>query len=510
MSGGSTDKNTDVRKPLLISPLFRQDGLMTAAPAALRFDEDRCYDALVSRDRRFDGQFIAAITSTGIYCRPSCPAPVRPKKQNVRIFATAAAAQQAGFRSCKRCRPDAAPGSPEWDLRGDLVGRAMRMIERGEVDRVGVGGVAAQLFISERHLNRIVNDALGASPVALARAQRANLARVLLETTTMPVTDTAFAAGFSSVRQFNDTMRAVYDRTPSEIRKARKTSSSMPKLESNVELRLWLPAREPIDHSWMFGFLADHGLPGISSGTDSSFERTLRLSGGNGHVQVVADKLDHAGVWATFTLEHISDLSDAIARVRRLFDLDADPHHIDETLGTDPVVGPLRRQRPGIRVPGSVDGFEAAIGAIVGQQISVAGARTMLGRIVTAANHDVEEGSRALFPSPDELAELNLATIGLTNARQRTIRSLTDAVRSDGLVLDMGVDRAETRAQLLALPGIGPWTTDVIAMRALGDTDVMLASDLIVKRRLDALAITNTDHLAPWRSYAACTLWATR
>lgn len=481
--------------------------MSTAKP--LRFDEDRCYHALLSRDRRFDGQFIAAITSTGIYCRPSCPAPVRPKRKNVQVYATAAAAQLAGFRSCKRCRPDAAPGSPEWDQRGDLVGRAMRLIERGEVDRVGVAGVAAQLFVSERHLNRVLNEALGAGPIALARAQRANLARVLLETTTMSVTDTAFASGFSSVRQFNDTMRAVYDRTPSAIRKARLSSVGKPSA-GGVELRLWLPAREPMDHAWMFGFLGGHGLPGVSSGTDTSFERTLRLASGDAHVSVEADPKNAAGVWATFTLEHISDLSDAIARIRRLFDLDADPHHIDETLGIDPIIGPLRRERPGVRVPGAVDGFEAAIGAIIGQQISVAGARTLVGRVVAAANVNAGAGDRIYFPTAQQVADLDLSAIGLTTARQRTIRSLAEAVLHDDLVLDLGVDRSLVREQLLALPGIGPWTADVIAMRALGDTDVMLAGDLVIKRRLDALGISSTDHLAPWRSYAACTLWATR
>jgi len=478
------------------------------APAPLRFDEDRCYDALLSRDRRFDGQFIAAITSTGIYCRPSCPAPVRPKRKNVQVFATAAAAQLAGFRSCKRCRPDAAPGSPEWDQRGDLVGRAMRLIERGEVDRVGVAGVASQLFVSERHLNRVLNQALGAGPIALARAQRANLARVLLETTTMTVTDTAFASGFSSVRQFNDTMRAVYARTPTEIRKARVKSSGTP--STGVELRLWLPAREPIDHAWMFNFLAGHSLPGVSTGTDGSFERTLRLAGGPGFVSVEADPADAAGVWATFTLENIGDLSDAIARVRRLFDLDADPQHIDETLGADPKLGPLRQQRPGVRVPGAVDGFEAVIGAIIGQQISVAGARTLIGRLVAAANPDRLDDEWSYFPTSEELVELDISQIGLTTARQRTIRAVSNAVVADDLALDVGVDRAETRTHLLALPGIGPWTADVISMRALGDTDVMLAGDLVIKRRLEELNITDTTHLAPWRSYAACTLWATR
>ena len=468
--------------------------MTTATP--LRLEEDRCYDALVSRDRRFDGQFIAAITSTGIYCRPSCPAPVRPKRKNVRIYATAAAAQVAGFRSCKRCRPDAAPGTPEWDLRGDLVGRAMRLIERGEIDRVGVAGLAKRLAVSERHLSRVLNTAVGASPIALARAQRANLARVLLETTSMPITDVTFAAGFSSVRQFNDTIREIYDRTPSELR---RNAPAAQRPSGGVELRLWQPARTPLDHQWMFGFLAGHSIPGWSSGTADRHMRSMRLANGVAQVEIERDPDNAAGVWSTFTLEHIADLSDAISKVRQLLDLDADPVHINETLRLDPKVAALVDERPGIRVPGSTNGFETAVGAVVGQQISVAGARTLLGRLVDTT-----------FPQPEELLDRDLESIGLTTARQRTLRALAEAVASGELQLDSSVDRDQTRAQLMGLPGIGPWTTNVIAMRALGDTDVLLATDLVIKRRLAALAIESTEHLAPWRSYVACTLWATR
>ncbi len=482
---------------------------------ALRFDEDLCYEALVSRDRRFDGQFIAAITSTGIYCRPSCPAPVRPKRRNVRVFATAAAAQQAGFRSCKRCRPDAAPGSPEWDLRGDLVGRAMTLIERGEVDRVGVAGLAAQLFVSERHLNRVLTDALGAGPIALARAHRANLARILLETTELPVTETAFAAGFSSVRQFNDTMRAIYDRSPSELRRARReltpTDHPNPTTDTGgLTLQLWLAAREPIDHGWMFGFLSGHGIPGVCAGDDSTHRRALRVDGKRVVVDVEADPTDRAGVWATFTLENISSLAGAIAATRRLFDLDADPGFIDAALSVEPKVARLRALRPGVRVPGSTDAFESAIGAVVGQQISVAGARTLLGRLVSPATDNPDDGEQYCFPTPAQLAAADLTTCGLTGRRIDTIRALTDAVLQERITLDVRANRDDVRSQLLALPGIGPWTADVIAMRALGDPDIMLASDLVIRRRLEALDLASTDHLSPWRSYAACTLWATR
>ncbi len=477
---------------------------------ALRLDEDRCYDALVSRDRRFDGQFIAAITSTGIYCRPSCPAPVRPKRQNVRVYATAAAAQQAGFRSCKRCRPDAAPGSPEWDRRGDLVGRAMRLIERGEIDRVGVGGLARRLHVSERHLNRTLNEAVGAGPIALARAQRANLARVLLETTPVPVTDAAFAAGFSSIRQFNDTIRAVYDRSPSELRKSARTrpSDAQP-ISGGVKIRLWLPARMPVDHDWMFGFLSGHATPGIAAGDQSTFSRTLSLAGGPARVHASHDEEETAGLWATFELHGLSDLSDAIARTRRMFDLDADPEHIDETLGSDPIIGPLRRARPGVRVPGTVDGFEAAIGAIVGQQISVAGANTIMGRLVTSRPLE-DDQPIVTFPDAAAIATMDLTSIGLTSRRQATIEALAHAVLRGDIDLDPAADRRDTRAALLNLPGIGPWTADVIAMRALGDPDVLLTSDLVIGRRLTETGAGDTSRWAPWRSYVTCTLWATR
>jgi AraC family transcriptional regulator of adaptative response / DNA-3-methyladenine glycosylase II len=480
---------------------------MSSLTTPLRLQEDRCYDALVSRDRRFDGQFIAAITSTGIYCRPSCPAPVRPKRKNVRVFATAAAAQQAGFRSCKRCRPDAAPGSPEWDQRGDLIGRAMRLIERGEVDRTGVSGLAEKLFVSERHLNRVLNEAVGAGPIALARAQRANLARILLESTPLSVTDTAFAAGFSSIRQFNDTIRAVYDRTPSELRRSSRPRAS-DVASGGVQLRLWLPARQPIDHEWMFGFLSGHAIPEIAFGDLTTFTRSMMLAGGPAHVTATPDDKDLAGLWATFDLERVSDLADAIVRTRRMFDLDADPERIDEALGNDPIIGPLRRLRPGVRVPGAVDGFEAAIGAIVGQQISVAAANTLMGRIVSSTTP--ADSGFVTFPSSDRLKDADLADLGLTTRRQTTIATVADAVSSGAIVLDATADRHETKRALLSLPGIGPWTADVIAMRALSDPDVLLASDLVIGRRIEEIGARNSDRWSPWRSYVTCTLWATR
>ena len=494
---------------------------MAHASPTLLSNTDRCYDALVSRDRRFDGQFIAGITSTGIYCRPSCPAPVRPLRKNVRFFPTAAAAQAAGLRSCKRCQPDASPGSPEWDLRGDLIGRAMRRIERGDIDRIGVGGVAEALHISERHLHRVLTEAVGAGPLALARAQRANLARILIETSTMAITDVAFASGFSSVRQFNDTIKAVYDRTPSELRKARRhtnTAAPSPDAPSTVDLTLWLPARSPIDLDWMFAFHRGHGIPGVSSIDDPNyphsrlFERTLSLNNGTGTLSLHAEEEPDAtrpGLWASFSLDNIADLADAIAKARAMFDLDADPQLIADQFANDRTLAPLFTERPGVGVPGAADGFEAAVSAIIGQQISVAGARTLLGRLVEAHRVLVPSG-RVVFPTAGHVAELDLDSIGLTTRRAQTIRALAIAVAEGELTIDVGGDRRDIREQLLKLPGIGPWTADVIAMRALRDPDVMLASDLVVKRRLDELGIEQTSQWAPWRSYAACTMWATR
>ncbi len=497
---------------------------MTPANHAFVHHEDRYFDALMSRDRRFDGQFIAGITSTGIYCRPSCPAPVRPLRKNVRFFPTAAAAQSAGLRSCKRCQPDASPGSPEWDLRGDLVGRAMRLIERGDVATVGVPGVARSLHISERHLHRVLTESVGAGPLALARAQRANLARILIETSDMPITDVAFAAGFSSVRQFNETIRAVYDRSPSELRKARRkhgaptTAGSSDGIDNSLQITLWLAARWPIDLDWMFAFHRGHGIPGITSTGDlseenvRSYERTLVLTNGTGHMSLWADKEtnpERPGMWARFTLDHIADLADAIATARAMFDLDADPERIAEHLGTDVHLEPFFTSRPGVGVPGAADGFEASVSAVIGQQISVAGARTLLGRLVETCSDDASN-ARTTFPTAAQLAEVDLESVGLTSRRAATIRSLATAVSNEDLNIDIGSDRADVRRRLLAISGIGPWTADVISMRALRDPDVLLASDLVIKRRLEELRIEDTTHWAPWRSYVACTLWATR
>ncbi|GIH12684.1 DNA-3-methyladenine glycosylase 2 family protein [Rugosimonospora africana] len=497
----------------------------------MELEFERCYRAVDSRDPRFDGWFVTAVTSTGIYCRPSCPA-ITPKRTNVRFYPSAAAAQRAGFRACKRCRPDAAPGSPEWDVRADVVGRAMRLIGDGVVDREGVPGLAARLAYTTRHLNRILTAELGAGPLALARAQRAQTARTLVEATDLGLAEIAFAAGFGSVRQFNDTLREVYACAPSVLREAarRRAGAAVPGTEPAVPgtLTLRLAYRPPLDAATLLEFLAMRAVPGVEVADTTSYTRALRLPHGPATVVLTPT----AGyVSAALRLTDLRDLAPAVARCRRLLDLDADPVAVDETLGADPLLAPAVAKVPGLRVPRAVDGFEIAVRAIVGQQISVAGARTVLGRLVAIAGRTAERttdrtagtdadggsGDPALTPFPDAAAVAGAPdeAFAMPVARRNTIRALAGAVASGDLVLDDGADRADTEATLLSLPGIGVWTAGYIAMRALGDPDVFLPSDLAVRRGAAAVGLpTDPAALAehaqrwrPWRSYAVLRLW---
>jgi AraC family transcriptional regulator, regulatory protein of adaptative response / DNA-3-methyladenine glycosylase II len=467
-------------------------------------DDDTCYRALQSRDARFDGWFFTAVRTTGIYCRPSCPA-ITPQRRNITFHPSAAAAQRAGYRACKRCRPDAAPGSPEWNVRGDLAGRALRLIADGVIDRDGVPGLAARLGYSERQLHRTLVAEVGAGPLALARAQRAQTARVLLETTDLPVTDVAFAAGFTSVRQFNDTVRAVFASTPSGLR-ARRTPGTEP--EAGV-LTLRLPYREPIDLSAVLDFLGAHAVPALESYVDGVFTRVLHAPSGPALVSLSAGD---GAVLCRVRLHHTRDLVAVVARVRRLLDLDADPVAVDALLGADPALAPAVRKRAGLRSPGSVDGFEMTMRTIVGQQISVRGARTVLGRIVAAHGRVAFDGEPwRLFPTADEVAALDPESLPMPKARARSVLATAAAFAAGSIRLDPGVERVDVRAALLALPGIGPWSADYLLMRAAGDPDVLLTTDLGVRRSADDLGLDLTGggpEWAPWRSYATYHLWA--
>ncbi|MEO8889633.1 MAG: AlkA N-terminal domain-containing protein [Jatrophihabitantaceae bacterium] len=467
-------------------------------------DADTCYRAVQGHDARFDGWFFTAVRTTGIYCRPSCPA-ITPHRRNVTFHASAAAAQRAGYRACERCRPDASPGSPEWNVRGDLAGRALRLIGDGVIDREGVPGLARRLGYSERQLHRTMVAEVGAGPLALARAQRAQTARVLLETTDLPAGDVAFAAGFASVGQFNDTVQAVFAATPTGLRSTRR--AQLPAEPGTIALRL--PYRAPMDLDATLAFLGARAIPGVEEHRPGSFTRVVRAPGGPARVTLSAAD---GAVACRVALTDQRDLVTVVSRIRRLLDLDCDPGAIDAQLGADPVLGVLVSKRPGLRSPGAVDGFELAVRAVVGQQISVSGARTLLGRI--AAEHGQPAfagGSLRLFPSATQFAGIDPARLPMPRARARTLIAVAEACAAGALNLDPGADRDRERAVLLALPGIGPWTADYVQLRTMSDPDVLLATDLGVRKSAHALGVDLTDGRAgwaPWRSYATHHLWA--
>jgi AraC family transcriptional regulator of adaptative response / DNA-3-methyladenine glycosylase II len=476
------------------------------------FDSERLWQAIEAADPRFDGWVFCGVRTTGIYCRPSCPART-PKRENVRFFASAAAAQAAGFRACKRCRPDASPGSPDWDIRADLVGRAMRLIADGVVDREGVGGLANRLGYTERHVHRQLLRTVGAGPLALARAQRAQTARILLETTTVPITGIAFAAGFQSVRQFNATIQEVFAMTPSALR-ARVHGEGRAQDSGSVSLRL--PYRSPFDGDGLIAFLAARVTPGTEQVLDGAFRRSLRLPRGTGAVELrPADGHIHARFW----LSDLRDLGAAMQRCRVLLDLDSDPHAVADALGGDSLLGALVRKTPGRRVPGHVDAHELAVRAVLGQQVSLPGASTLAGRLVSLYGEELERPVGAvthLFPSVEKLAEVDLAHLGMPSARAAGLRGLVTALARGEIVLDAGAERADARRKLLALPGIGPWTAEYVAMRALRDPDAFLPGDLGVRHALEQLGHDGSAAAAerlsqqwrPYRAYAVAHLWA--
>jgi len=473
-------------------------------------DRERCLRAVRAKDARFDGWFFTAVVTTGIYCRPSCPA-VPPKARNVLFHPSAASAQAAGFRACKRCRPDASPGSPEWDARSDLVARAVRLIADGVVDREGVPGLAARLGYSRRQLERSLRAELGAGPLGLARAQRAQTARLLVETTGLPLADVALAAGFGSVRQFNDTVRQVFATTPGELRS--RAGRAAPTTPGTLVLRL--PFRPPLWPDNLLGHLVATAVPGVEEWRDGAYRRTLRLPHGSGVVALTPTP-DH--VLCRLSLTDLRDLSVAIARCRRLLDLDADPVAVDALLAEDHALAPLVAKAPGRRVPRTVDEQELALRAVLGQQVSTAAARTHTGRLVAAAGEPVEDpggGLTSLFPTPAAVAEVDPAVLAMPRSRRTTLVGLACALASGAVDLDPGVDRDRARAALLALPGIGPWTVETVAMRALGDPDSFLPTDLGVVGCARALGLpagagllAHAERWRPWRAYAVQHLWA--
>ncbi|MEU4829680.1 AlkA N-terminal domain-containing protein [Streptosporangium sp. NPDC023615] len=511
-------------------------------------DFDACYRAVAARDARFDGRFYTAVTSTRIYCRPICPART-PATRNVRFYRHAATAEAAGFRPCKRCRPELSPGDPGWDHRGDLVGRALRLIDEGVADDGGMTRLAGRLHITGRHLHRLFTSEIGVGPLAVARTRRLLLAKQLLTETALPIVDVAFAAGFGSVRQFNAAMKDTYGFTPGELRATtRRTADGNDARRgegtgsaddgggdaagqaggdaagtladggagaragtgpdggagaSASVLTLRLHRREPYDAATLMRFLAARAIPGLERACATSYSRavpggTVTLTPEPGRV-----RLD-------VSVEDTRNLARIVARCRRLLDLDAEPEAISSALG-DTSLAPLVATRPGLRVPGAWDGFEMAVRAVVGQQISVAGARTLLGRVTARAGSPASAtGPGLLFPDAERLAEADLDGLGLTGRRTATLRALAAKVAAGEIDLDGGQEPAEAVAGLLEVPGIGPWTAGYIALRALRDPDAWPGGDLGLRRAMACLGIPDShiERWRPWRAYAALHLWS--
>ena len=474
-------------------------------------DFDLCYRAICSRDQRFDGRFFTAVTTTGIYCRPICPAPT-PHAPHVRFYPCAAAAEAAGFRACRRCHPEASPGSPDWNMRADLVARALRLIADGVLDSEGVAGLSQRLAVSERHLHRELVAEVGVGPLMLARTRRAQTARLLIDQTSLSLTTIAFTAGFASIRQFNASMQSAFGCAPSTFRRR-----IPPENRGEGKLTLRLHYRPPFDAHTLLAYLGRRAIPGVEEVVGNIYRRTVRLPHSRGIIELEPVEKMNA-VLLRVQLDTLSDLSLLVQRCRQLFDLDAVPVAITEVLRADPMLAPLVTARPGLRVPGAINGFELAVRAILGQQISVAGARTLVGRLVAKLGTPLEQAQGGLthyFPSPQTVVQADMQGLGLTGSRVAALQALAHAVEEEGLVLDRDADREQTRTRLQQIPGVGPWTAAYIAMRALGDPDAFPATDLGLRHAyeqhslpIDTKSIEqHAEQWRPWRAYAVHHLW---
>ncbi|HEU5082643.1 MAG TPA: AlkA N-terminal domain-containing protein [Acidimicrobiales bacterium] len=467
-------------------------------------DHGQCYEAMRSRDPRFDGRFWVGVRTTGVYCRPVCPSRT-PLARNVDFYAHPAAAEDAGFRPCRRCRPDAAPGSSGWKGGAGVVDRALRLIDEGALDHGDVAALARRLHVGDRHLRRLFVEHLGTTPDAVARSRRAHLARRLLADTDLRVADIAFAAGFGSVRQCNDVVRATFHATPTQLRadlRSGRRPRSLPATPSGV-LTLRLPVRAPFDGAALLDWFASRSVQGLDEVVDGTYRRRVAVGDRTGSI-VLRPSAD--AVSLTVDLPPDTNLGTLVGGARRAFDLSADPAAVDAHLGADPLLAPLVAARPGMRVPGAWSGFEAGVRAVVGQQISVAAARTVLGRVVAA------HGTGGAFPEPEQLVAAPLEELGIIGQRADTIRRLADAVLGDDVVLDGSVDHGTLVSSLVALRGIGPWSAEYIALR-IGEPDAFPAGDLHLRRVLgttnDRDAIARAEAWRPWRAYAAMHLWQT-
>ncbi|HEY6643867.1 AlkA N-terminal domain-containing protein [Povalibacter sp.] len=473
--------------------------------------DERALDrARVSRDPRFDGRFFIAVRTTGIYCRPVCPAP-SPKKINVRYYATAAAAAEAGFRPCLRCRPEAAPGTPAWLGTSAAVRRALRLIQDGALDRLSVEQLAEKIGIGPRHLHRLFIQHVGASPLAVAQTRRLHFAKRLLDDTQLSITEIALASGFGSLRRFNDAFQKTYQRAPRELRRQRRSSS----LPDSNEVVLRLAYRPPYDWEHVRNFLSSRAIPGVERIDARGYARTVRIDGG--HAIVCVQKIEGIdGLELRVSGAAPSLLFQLSAAARRMFDLSADPTRIALAFRADPLLAPLVKASPGLRIPGAWDPFECAVRAVLGQQVTVAAARTLASRLVDRAGVRISEdadGLTHLFPPPAVLAAASLDGLGITGSRIAAIHALARAV-ADGAI-DFNGSFEEVVTALADLPGIGVWTAQYVALRALGEPDAFLTGDLILRQMAaaDAMPLTTkalelrAEIWKPWRGYAAMHLW---
>lgn len=476
-------------------------------------DEGRWYEAARDGDPGFDGRFFAGVVTTGVYCRSVCPVPRPPKRENVRFYSSAAGAERAGFRPCRTCRPERSAGTPPWSGLPPVVSRALVLIAQGALDEAGVDELAARLGLGSRHLRRLFDEYLGASPVAIAKARRTHFARRLIDETDLPMTEIAFAAGFRTLRQFNHDLRRTFGRSPTELRRRKPRRSGGEREAPEIKL----PYRPPLDWPRMIEFLRGRATPGVEVAEHDRYRRTIRVDGRPGaiEIRVVANE-PHLllRVW----LPSLRGLIGVAERARRVFDLAADPAEVAARLGPDPVLGPLVRARPGLRVPGAWDPFEAAVRAILGQQISVRAASALATRLVERFGEPAEgvevDGLTHLFPTPATLAEADVRAIGTTGSQARAIGALASAVASGEPALEASPDLDEFVARICELPGVGPWTAQYLAMRALGEPDAFPAGDLGLRRAVANGRVVSeremrlrAEEWRPWRAYAAMYLW---
>jgi AraC family transcriptional regulator of adaptative response / DNA-3-methyladenine glycosylase II len=485
----------------------RQDRL-SSDRKGMNLDWQMCSRARLSRDARFDGKFFIGVIGSGVYCRSICPAPTA-KEKNVRYFPSAAAAAEAGFRPCLRCRPECSPGTPAWLGTPNTVSRALRLIsENGiNIDDGGIEGLAERLGVGSRHLRRLFLQHLGATPTAVANTRRLHFAKKLIDETTLPMTQIALASGFGCVRRFNAHIRKVYSRTPTQIRRLARQKVIHPENQYLFRLRF----RPPYHWQEMLTFLAARATPGVEMVEQGRYRRSISTNGSDGYFEVSLDEENH-GLLARVQFGDPRSLFFIVERIRSMFDLNADWAAIVQSLRTDPLLAAQVRASPGLRIPGCWNGFELATRAILGQQITVRGATTLAGRIVKAFGRQFSAAASLthLFPSPEVLADANLANIGLPKARAETIRTLARAV-CDGQVSFHGIAASEAVSRLREIPGIGKWTAEYIAMRALVEPDAFPSGDIALLRASGLGSFSELERRAeawrPWRAYAAMYLW---